>query len=137
MSRDARSASLNNLQLQINGDTGTSYTYHSIIATGANPVTADGGGGANATDYIYEPSASATASVFGASIWDILDYTSTTKNKTIRMIGGFDANGSGRLNFTSSLWLNTNAITSLTFRNSSNANFVEYSSFALYGIKGS
>jgi hypothetical protein len=135
MSRDARSASFNNLQLQLNGDTGTNYTYHSIIGTGST-VTADGGGGGGATDYIYEPSASTTASVFGASIFDILDYTSTSKNKTIRMIGGFDANGSGRLNFTSSLWVNTNAVTSLTFRNSSNANFVQYSSFALYGIKG-
>lgn len=135
MSRDARSASLNNLQLQLNGDTGTNYTYHSLIADGSS-LTADSGTGANGTDYIYEPSASATASIFGISIFNILDYASTTKNKSIRMIGGFDANGSGRLNFTSSLWVNTSAVTSLTFRNSGNNNFVEYSSFALYGIKG-
>jgi hypothetical protein len=137
MSRDARSATLNNLQMQINGTTGTpTYTYHSIIANaGAASVTADGGAGGGATDYIYEPSASASANVFGTSVFDILDYTSTVKNKTIRMIGGYDDNSIGRVNFTSSLWVSTDAVTSLYFRNSSNTNFVQYSSFSLYGIK--
>ena len=135
LSRDARSASLNNVHMRVNGDTGANYTYHTIYGDGST-VTSDGGTGSTVTDYIYEPSALVTASVFGTSIFDILDYTSTTKNKTIRMIGGYDANGAGRVNLTSSLWLNTSAITSLTFLNSSNNNFVQYSHFALYGIKG-
>jgi hypothetical protein len=136
MSRDARGTIVNNLLMQINGDTTANYTYHSLIGN-ASTVTADGAGYVSgATDYIYEPGASTTASVFGASIFDILDYTNTNKKKTIRMLGGFDDNGTGRINFSSSHWNSTDAITSLTFKNSGNTNFVQYSSFALYGIKG-
>ena len=135
MSRDARAATLNNLQMQINGTTGTPpYTYHSMIADGST-VTADSGTGAGATDYIYEPSTSTTASVFGVSIFDITNYSDSSQRKAIRMIGGYDANGSGRVNFTSSLWVDISPVTTLYFRNSSNANFVQYSSFSLYGIK--
>ena len=67
---------------------------------------------------------------------DILDYTNTNKNKTVRVLQGFDENGSGVVAFNSFLYsTNTNAITSLTLT-SSGTSFAQYSSFALYGIKG-
>jgi hypothetical protein len=64
----------------------------------------------------------------------VLDYGNTNKNKTVKTLAGYDGNGSGEIWFTSTLWNNTNAITSMTI--SSNFNFTQYSSFALYGIKG-
>jgi len=82
---------------------------------------------------------SATNSVsnaFGAFVMDILDYTNTNKNKTVRVLQGVEDNSSGVVAFNSFLYSNdTNAITSLTLT-SSGTNFVQYSQFALYGIRG-
>jgi len=73
-----------------------------------------------------------TTSGFGG-VTDILDYTNTTKNKTIKTLGGFDANGSGFVNLTSNLWSNTAAIN--TFTITAVGTFNQYSQFALYGVK--
>jgi hypothetical protein len=136
ISRDARAATLNSLVMQVNGDTSATYSYHTIIASDS-PLDSDGTGGQTSTDYLVNTGANATGGIFAASILDILDYANTNKNKTIRMFGGVDLNTNGRLNFTSAGWFNTNAITSLKFFSSSNPNFVQYTQFALYGIKGS
>jgi hypothetical protein len=76
-----------------------------------------------------------------AGIVDILDYTSTTKVKTIRNLGGFDTNGAGTVTFSSGIYspgLSTTpaptAITSITIT------LPMYSYYAngivsLYGIK--
>jgi hypothetical protein len=67
---------------------------------------------------------------------DILDYTSTNKNKTVRSLGGFDRNGGGIITLSSSLWFKTpEAITSIRLKPQSSS-WTQYSSFALYGIKG-
>jgi hypothetical protein len=81
------------------------------------------------------PAATAGASMFSGEVIDILDYANTNKYKTTRLINGRDQNGSGFIWFNSGLWQNTNAITSLTFT-AQNGNYAQYSSFALYGIKG-
>lgn len=73
-----------------------------------------------------------TTSGFGG-VTDFLDYKDTNKYKTVRTLGGFDANGSGFVNLTSNLWQSTSAITSITL--TAVGNFNQYSHFALYGIK--
>lgn len=83
------------------------------------------------------PAASSTSNTFGVTILDILDYTNTNKNKTLRSLGGFDANGSGQVEFISNLPVTlpgTAAVSTLTFATS--GNMTAGSSFALYGIKG-
>jgi len=77
---------------------------------------------------------STDANIRGGFIVDILDYANTNKYKTVRSLNGNDANGSGSMNLSSNVWLSTAAITSLTL--SSSSDFRQYSSFALYGIKG-
>lgn len=69
------------------------------------------------------------------SVWvfDLLDYGSTTKAKTLRGLGGYDSNGSGRVNLMSSLFTTTSAISSITF--TSGNSYSSTSHFALYGIK--
>jgi hypothetical protein len=71
---------------------------------------------------------------FGATIFDVLDYNATTKNKTFRGLTGHDRNGAGNIHFSSAVWLNTNAITSLTL-SLAGASMVANSQFALYGVK--
>lgn len=67
-----------------------------------------------------------------AIIVDLLDYTNTNKNKVIRILGGTDKNGSGRVWLASGLFDDLTAVSSITFTSS----FAQYSSIALYGIKG-
>ena len=70
----------------------------------------------------------------GAFVEDYLDYTSTNKNKVSRTLWGYDANGSGYIGLYSYVWLNTSAITTITYQRTT-GNIPQYSSFALYGIK--
>ena len=69
------------------------------------------------------------------SIIDIIDYASTTKNKTVRAFFGLDLNGSGSVTLGSGLWMNTNAITDINI-NAAADPMAAGSTFALYGIKG-
>ena len=119
------------LLLRFNGDSGSNYPFHRMYGDGST-VTAQGYSAQNA---IYcSSSSSTTSNTMATVIIDIHDYASTTKNKTTRGFAGFDANGSGRGELNSGLWLNTNAITSLDLISSGTA-FTTTSSFALYGIK--
>lgn len=81
----------------------------------------------------------APAGTFGSGILDIIDYASTTKNKTFRYFVGYDTNGTvdQRVQLGSALGtgITTAAITSLDFRVDT-GNFAAGSTFALYGIKG-
>jgi len=122
------------LDTYIKINTGTSYYYHYLYGNGA---TAAAGGGSIATLLTGRATGStATASTFGVSIVDILDYTNTNKNKTIRVLNGDDNNGSGNTFLFSGVSLSTTAITDLTFTAETASSFVQYSQFALYGIKG-
>jgi hypothetical protein len=77
--------------------------------------------------------ASSTSNTYGVFIIDILDYANTNKYKTVRTLGGYDANGSGVVSLRSNSWRNTSAITSVKFYTGGTTSD---SRFALYGIKG-
>jgi hypothetical protein len=81
------------------------------------------------------PAATATANAMGVAVIDIHDYASTTKNKTLRLFGGYDTNSSnGAVYLYSGMRLSTTAISSLTI--ATNSTFIAGSTIALYGIKG-
>jgi hypothetical protein len=71
--------------------------------------------------------------VFGVGVADVLDYRSTSKNKTLRMLGGANNNGTGYASLSSGLWTDTSAINSITILGVNNT-LKAGSSFALYGI---
>jgi hypothetical protein len=125
--------SVRNITLQINSDTTNNYYRHYVVGTGASAVAgSDAGtvmflGNATGTDY--------SSSAFGVSIYDILDYSNTNKYKTVRCIYGQENNTNGQAAFGSGLWKSTNAINSITFTTEGNYSFMQYSHFALYGIK--
>jgi len=119
----------------LNSDTAANYNYHLLYGTGS----ATGAQGNASTNYMWGPDApfgGVTASVFGAGVIDILDYTDTNKFTTIRALTGYDANGSGLMALASGAWRNTAAVNSITFTVPSSQSFVQYSTFALYGVKG-
>lgn len=121
--------------MTFNGDTGANYTWHRLSGNG---TAASAGSSAPRNNISIAPNAgllAVTSEIFSPAIVDILDYTSTTKNKTVRAIAGWDGNGSGYLDFSSGLWFATPAaITSITLTMA--ANWIAGSTAALYGIKG-
>ena len=115
--------------MYFNGDsTNTNYRNHYLYGSGTSAVSNNGGNNSYAPEFV---GGGATTSP-GASIIDILDYTNTNKYKTTRELGGYDANGSGFITFSSTLWMNSAAITSISFNITS---WLAGTSFALYGVK--
>lgn len=127
----------NDLRIRFNGDTGTNYSWHTLAGYNA-AVTASG-----ATTQSYMLACIESGSRAGMSatyptvfITDIVDYASTSKNKTIKTFGGYDPNGLGEIDLNSGLWQSTAAINSITVYMSGAGSFTTTSQIALYGIKG-
>lgn len=127
------SVSGNGLLLEINGNSGANYDNHWLRGNGS---AASASYSIN-TPYNFLPTVinGSDTTYSTGSIVDIHDYSSETKNKTIRSFGGVDKNGSGEVTLLSGLFRSTSAITSLQIYMSSGT-FSSGSVFSLYGIKG-
>ncbi len=119
-------------RIRFNSDSGNNYANHELYGVGSGTPSSDVPGGSNPYSNINWILGSSQMS---ANIFDILDYSNTNKNKTVRQLGGTDTNGGGIIQFQSGMWMNTSAISSIVIDISSGS-FAQYSSFALYGIKG-
>jgi hypothetical protein len=122
------------LSVRFNGDTSSSYSYHQVYGNGSIASAQS----ASSQTYGFTEriaDAGATSGLFGVIVMDILDVSSTNKNKTLRYLGGYDMNGSlGSVMLGSSAWYNTAAITSITL-GSLNGDLQIGSTIALYGVK--
>jgi hypothetical protein len=117
-----------------NGDTASNYSTHNLTGTGATASSSS-----LLTTYMQLPWAAfgtTTDLNWGGAVIDILDYADTNKFKTVRALGGADGNGTGYVTLTSGNWRSTSAITSISITPDGGTTFSQYSSFALYGIKG-
>lgn len=129
-----------NVDMQFNGDTGTSYASHNIYGDGS-AVTSEANAPSNTAITLRNIGTSTSGSAyFGSLIVDVLDYSSIVKNKTIRFLGGVDVNGTvggagGTATFGSGVYINTSAVTSIKFVPGAGSTFSANSSFALYGVK--
>jgi hypothetical protein len=131
------------LYIEFNSDTAANYTRHYLTGDGA---TASAGGNTSASQGGVPDmpksvaSGGMSANIYGVGIIDIIDYASTTKNKTIRAITGTEYNTATtnqQINLFSSLWLNSgSAISTIKLYTVNTTNFATGSTFALYGIKG-
>lgn len=121
----------NYIKININGDTGSNYTYKVIRGSGS------AAGSFQQTDW------TAAAYVFGYSDsgWSshsvyIPNYA-TSSYKSISSNSAQEANAATAYSWLGSgLWNSTSAITSITIA-SQTLNFAQYSSATLYGIKNS
>ena len=119
--------------MRFNSDTGSNYSRHYLGESGS---TVWAGGSANQTlMFTADQSGSTYNSVI---IIDIIDYASTSKNKTMRAWNGYDVNAAGTSMYMySGLWMSTSAITSIQLGTANfGGTFAAGSTFALYGIKG-
>jgi hypothetical protein len=132
--RSTNSGTDANARLRFNSDTGSNYRYHYLGGSGSGSGYA---GDSGAVTFAYAglaSAASSTSGVFGVQLIDILDYSNTSKNKTVRSLTGVENNGSGYIELDSSLWMNTVAINNISIFFTS-GNLAEYSHFALYGVR--
>lgn len=118
--------------MRFNSDTGANYADHLLYGDGTSALAA---AVPNKTSLTFTQYSVAAASTFDASIIDILDYSNTSKNKTVRSLHGTDTNGAGFVALASGLWANTGAINTISIGVAGGA-WTQYSQFALYGIKG-
>jgi hypothetical protein len=115
--------------IQINGNTTTGdYWTHTLGGNGSSAY-------ASAYNNIYAPYYTSTGSNFGVYVLDLLDYTSTTKLKTLRLLGGYDANGSGNVFLQSVNFNSTSAVSSIKLLIDGSTNWNTGTHAALYGIK--
>lgn len=119
--------------LRFNNDlTSGNYASHWLAGDGATAFASNQTG----QNYFYGtifPGGTSTANLYGSKIIDILNYASTSKTKTLRLLGGFDSNGTGAARLVSGVWLSTAALTSITC-SVANAYDAAGSTLTLYGI---
>jgi hypothetical protein len=122
------------LLVNFNGVTTSSYARHYLRGNGS--VTASSASTSQTRIELNNsfPANGNTANIFGAVVIDILDFSSTAKNKTIRALNGSTAT-SNFIYLQSGLFNSTNAITSIELTPESTG-FLAGSRFSLYGIKG-
>ena len=120
--------------MQLNSDTAANYSFHGLGGDGSSAY-AFGSASQSNMNVGGVSAAAGLASSFGGIVIDVLDYSNSNKYKTVRALGGSDRNGNGTVYLHSGSWRNTNAVTAIKIYPGNSTNFVQYSSFALYGIK--
>jgi hypothetical protein len=125
------------INMTFNNSSSDYYGYHILYGTGTGSAAATDNSLSSAIDLTRFSCVNAGANVFSAGIIDVLDYTSTSKHKTVKQLAGVDSNGTGTISFGSGLWKPTTpvAINSITLVPFVGTGFSQYSSFALYGVK--
>lgn len=134
-------ASNDNLAIRVgNGsvDTGSNYASHQLQGNGS---AASAGASTSQTAAYLSGLVIASSSYPFAFVFDILDYASTNKNKTLRGLSGQDGNASGtatdwRIQLTSGVWMNSGSAINTVRIYLPAGNMGNLSHFALYGIKG-
>jgi hypothetical protein len=102
-----------NMFMRINNSSSINWSGHALGGTGAGSGYTANYSTSNYADLTAIANAQQSTDVFGAYIIDILDYSNTNKNKTIKCMGGFDNGGSGYVELRSAVAITTGAITDI------------------------
>ena len=125
--------------MNFNNDTGTNYSMTDIQTASGTPSTFSASGQSK-IGYPPIPAGSALADTFSATNFWIPDYTSTSKYKQMIIFSGSPntstTNSHWEIKQTAGLWRSTAAITEIDFTINGGHDFVQYSTFTLYGING-
>lgn len=123
------------LNIQMNGVTSGSYSSHLLFGNGST-VGSNAGNGSSATSIFGGTTATNATTHAAVQIIDILDYTSTSKYKTVRYLNGYANGANNGIELGSGLFMSTSAVTSVDFSNQSSNQFATGSRFSIYGLKG-
>ena len=120
---------INNTDITNTDTTNANYWRHEVRGNGTSAVTESGG-----RNYAFLTIESTNlSSTYNAFVFDLLDYTNSNINKTVRTLSGYDLNGSGLVHLNSSQFRNTAAVTRIDLAPDVGS-FAANSQFALYGI---
>jgi hypothetical protein len=119
--------------LRFNSDTGSNYSEHFLNGTGSAVNSSASTSQTSIFLEDFSPGGTSAANAFGAIVLDILDFSNTNKNKTIRSMQGATVSGESDIILKSGLWMNTAAITSFSL--AAVTAYATGSRFSLYGIK--
>lgn len=135
VARNTNSTQYSGLVYRFNGDSGSNYSNHRMYGFGSG-VSAQASANDNlVNDPFSVIGGGSVSNVFATGVLDILDYASTAKYKTVRILSGcYNSGTENRVNLGSSAWRSTSAITSISIEGSNN--FAAGSRISLYGIKG-
>jgi hypothetical protein len=132
--RSARATDSSFTKMIINGDSSANYSEHFMRGNGTS-IQAVGNTNVSYIHFGDTPAANATANVFNAGVFDLLDAFETTKFKTTRNFSGVYGGGITYCQLWSGNWRNTNAVSSFTISDFFGANLATGSRFSLYGSK--
>ena len=117
--------------MQFNGDTSSVYSRHTLLGNGSSVVSDST---TSFASILIVGAAGRESNIFGASVIDILDFSSASKNTTLRALTGGNASAAQTIALSSGGYFNTDAITSTTLIARGTA-FAIGSRFSLIGIK--
>jgi hypothetical protein len=132
--RDSAAFTERAIFMEINNNlvTGSNST-HALLGDGSTSSATNAINQGRFDGLILIPASSNTANVFSCGIVDFIDYANVSKNKVVKIMYGYDANGSGKVGIASYLFNSTNAISKIRFY--TNVSMVAGSSVSLYGVK--
>jgi hypothetical protein len=136
IAKSNRAVYVDDLGMRFNSDTATNYSSHRLYGDGAS-ATSDAESTRNRMNIAQIAGGTVNnSSGFGGLVIDVLDYASTIKSKTVRVLSGYDDNGQGLIEFASGAWYNSStAVNSITFLPLFGTSISEKSQFTLYGVK--
>ncbi len=111
----------------------TTYATHKLLGDGTS-VAAQNSSASDHINLTALPARGNQAETFMAWNIDLLDFSNTSRNKTLRIFGGFAETSNNRIGLFSGLWASTAAVTAITLTPTSGS-FASTSRFSLYGIK--
>lgn len=137
--RSDQSGYYENIFLNYNGDTGSNYASTALYA-GTSSVGTNRNGGATKIENILVCTASHLADTFSSLTFWIPNYANTTNFKQAfiecPVPNDSTTNNQWYVSIVAGLWSATAAINRLTLTLAGGDNFVQHSSFTLYGVKG-
>jgi len=131
--RSTNASAARTFYTKFNSDSSFIYAIHQLQGNGT--AASANAGTSQWLESGAVTAASTASNIMGVSILDLHNYASTTQNKTLRSITGYDTNGAGIIYLGSGLWPSTSAVTSVTLELAS-GNWTTDTTISLYGIKG-
>ena len=134
VARDTGGGTYQLFGVRLNSDTASSYAFHVLYGNGSS-VDYTSGTASTSMNIGFYADGGATSGAFGAAVIDVLDFSSSSKNTTLRCLSGVHTGGNSRGgSLGSGLWNNTNAVTDIEVLARSTS-FAAGSRFSLIGIK--
>jgi hypothetical protein len=123
---------LDEFVIRFNGDTGNNYATHQLQGNGST-VDSAASTSQNNINRVLAAGGLAGANIYSAFVIDILDPFEASKNTTVRTFNGIST--PPRVKLASGVWLDTDAISSISFAPSLGSTLNAGTRFSLYGLR--